>query len=95
MYVPVPLVLECQELGHSDLHFSNCSHFGYFLYASVLPTWFSLEPSYLAPVIHLYGDYTQRSPWTYWSFVLHERPILDDGPKPHKLAHSASSATEV
>ena len=44
----MPPVLASQKIGHSDLHFSNGSHFSYFLYVALLPTWLCLEPSYLA-----------------------------------------------
>ena len=40
----MPLVLASQNVGGPDV--SNGSHFGYFLFVHLLPTW--LDPSYMA-----------------------------------------------
>ena len=39
-----------QIFSQCDLHFYNDSHFAFFLYFSLLPTWFNLELSYLAQI---------------------------------------------
>ena len=54
MYASVPQVLAYQTLDHSDVYFSNGSHFGYFLFVHLLATWLSLRVFLFGTVMHLY-----------------------------------------
>ena len=50
-----------KTIGQSDLYLSNGSHFGYFLYVPLRPTWVSLEPSYLTQLwIYTGGTHKEK-----------------------------------